>query len=52
MYRWLWRRLPGSPPARLAQVAVIVIAIGGLLWYVVYPWVSLHLPLDRPFPPC
>ena len=48
MYGWFWRRLSGSPGARLAATAMIVTLIGVLLWYVVYPWLSLHLPLDRP----
>jgi hypothetical protein len=47
VYDWLWRRLPGSTGARLAVVAAIVLVIGLLLWYVVYPWASLHLPLDQ-----
>jgi hypothetical protein len=47
MYGWLWRRLPGGTGARLVQVLVVAIIVGVLLWYVVYPWASLHLPLDR-----
>lgn len=46
MYGWLWRRLPGSACARLATLAVILLIVGLLLWYVVYPWASLHLPLN------
>jgi hypothetical protein len=48
MYGWLWRRLPGSPPARLAQAVIILVVLGVLLWYVVYPWISGHLPVDLP----
>ncbi len=48
MYRWLWRRLPGGPVARLAQLILLVVLVGVLLWYVVYPWASLHLPFDQP----
>lgn len=46
MYGWLWHRLPGGTGARLAALAVLVLAVGLLLWYVVYPWASLHLPAD------
>jgi hypothetical protein len=48
MYSWLWRRLPGGPVARLAQLVLVLVLIGLLLWYVVYPWASLHLPFVEP----
>jgi hypothetical protein len=47
VYSWLWRRLPGGPIARLAQVALLIVVVALLLWYVAYPWASLHLPFDR-----
>lgn len=47
MYGWIWRHLPGGVMARTMQTAVLLIAIGLLLWYVVYPWASLHLPFDQ-----
>jgi hypothetical protein len=47
VYGWLWRRLPGGPAARLAQLVLLIAAVGLLLWYVVYPWASLHLPFDQ-----
>jgi hypothetical protein len=31
MYAWLWHRLPGRTPA---------------LWFYVFPWASIHLPID------
>jgi hypothetical protein len=46
VYGWLWRRLPGGPAARLAQLVLLFVLVGLLLWYVVYPWASLHLPVD------
>ena len=46
MYRWLWLRLPGGPAARLFQLVVLVVVVGALLWFLVYPWASLHLPVD------
>jgi hypothetical protein len=46
VYGWLWRRLPGGPGARLVQLVLLLIIAGVLLWFLVYPWVSLHLPVD------
>lgn len=46
MYRWLWLRLPGGPVARLVQLVVLVVVVAALLWFLVYPWASLHLPVD------
>jgi hypothetical protein len=46
VYGWLWRRLPGGPVARLVQLVLLVLAIGLVLWFVVYPWASVHLPID------
>jgi hypothetical protein len=43
MYGWIWQRLPGGTAGRTAQVVVLLVAVGLLLWYLVYPWVSLHL---------
>jgi hypothetical protein len=47
MYGWIWRRLPGRTGARLTQILVLAIAVGLLLWFVVYPWASIYLPLDQ-----
>jgi hypothetical protein len=47
MYGWIWRRLPGRNGARALQLAVLIGAAGLLLWLVVYPWASLHLPFDQ-----
>jgi hypothetical protein len=46
VYGWLWRRLPGGPVARFVQLALLVVAVSLLLWFVVYPWASVHLPVD------
>jgi hypothetical protein len=48
VYGWLWHRLPGGPVARLGQLVLLFVLIALLLWYVVYPWASLHLPFDQP----
>ena len=47
MYGSIWRRLPGGPAARTALALVLVAAVVLLLWYLVYPWASVHLPLDQ-----
>jgi hypothetical protein len=47
MYGWIWRRLPGGPGARSAALALLLCAVAALLWLVVFPWVSLHLPFDQ-----
>jgi hypothetical protein len=47
VYGWIWRRLPGGPGARLIQLAVLLVAVALLLWLVVYPWASVHLPLGQ-----
>jgi hypothetical protein len=47
MYGWIWQRLPGGTAARAVQVVVLLVAVGLVLWYLVYPWASLHLPFDQ-----
>jgi hypothetical protein len=47
MCGWIWRHLPGGNRVRLAQLAVLAIAVGLLLWFVLYPWASTHLPVDQ-----
>jgi hypothetical protein len=47
MYGWIWHRLPGGTSARLTQFAVLLIVAGLLLWFVIYPWLSIHLPFDQ-----
>jgi hypothetical protein len=47
MYGWIWQRLPGGTGARLAVMVLLAAATGLLMWYVVYPWASIHLPLDQ-----
>jgi hypothetical protein len=47
MYAWLWRRLPGRWPVKLAIVAVVVLALCALLFAVVFPWVEPRLPFNH-----
>jgi len=46
MYAWLWRRLPGRTPARAGMLALLILAVAAALWFFVFPWASLHLPID------
>lgn len=47
MYSWIWHRLPGGAGARAMQLALLIAGLGVLLWFVVYPWASLHLSFDQ-----
>jgi hypothetical protein len=47
MYRWIWRGLPGGKAARLMQLGLLLLAAALLLWFVVYPWASIHVPFDQ-----
>jgi hypothetical protein len=48
MYGWIWRRLPGSAlGGKAALMALIVLAVLALLWFLVFPWARVHLPIDN-----
>jgi hypothetical protein len=47
MYGWLWQKLPGSTVWKAAQSAVLALAVLGLLFLVVFPWASQHVPFLR-----
>jgi hypothetical protein len=46
MYGWLWHRLPGGPTVRTSTMTVLILAAIAVLWFVVFPWASVHLPID------
>jgi hypothetical protein len=46
MYGWMWDRLPGGTAARAGTMTVIVLAVAAALWFFVFPWASIHLPVD------
>jgi hypothetical protein len=44
VYTWIWRKLPGSTPAKTLEALVLVAAVCALLLFVVFPWVEPLLP--------
>ena len=48
MYGWIWHRLPDSTPGgRALWMTVLVVAVLALLWFFVFPWATVHLPIDQ-----
>jgi hypothetical protein len=55
MYVWIWRRLPGGWPGKLAGCLALLLAVLALLFFFVFPWAEKHLPfndvtIDKPLP--
>lgn len=46
MYAWIWRHLPGPAAARVAIVAMLVVGVVALLFFVVFPWAEPMLPFN------
>ncbi|AGL13572.1 hypothetical protein [Actinoplanes sp. N902-109] len=46
MYAWIWRKLPFGLWGKLTSSVVLAVAIGALLWYVIFPWATPLLPFD------
>ena len=46
MYGWIWRKLPGGLPGKLAGSLVLVAAAVALLFLVVFPWAEPRLPFN------
>lgn len=47
MYAWIWRHLPFRRwPLKLATSLLLIVGVGALLWYVVFPWAEPLLPFD------
>jgi hypothetical protein len=48
MYEWIWQRLPGSAPGgKAVWMTLLVVAVAALLWFLVFPWATVHLPIDQ-----
>lgn len=46
MYAYIWRRLPGPTPAKLALALVLALGVVAILFTWVFPWLMPLLPLD------
>ncbi|MBP7973040.1 MAG: hypothetical protein KAZ48_09585 [Candidatus Nanopelagicales bacterium] len=47
MYERLWRVLPGPTWAKLFEVTVLLVAVVVLLFLIIFPWATAHLPIDQ-----
>ncbi len=47
MYGWIWRKLPGGTGLKVVEAVVLAFAVIALLFLVVFPWVTTHLPIDQ-----
>ena len=46
MYGWIWRKLPFGLPGKITGSLLLIVTVGALLWYVVFPWATPLLPFD------
>jgi hypothetical protein len=46
VYGWIWRSLPGGRPVKALLAAILLVAVLALLFFVVFPAVEPHLPLN------
>jgi hypothetical protein len=44
VYTWIWRHLPGNTSSKALQALVLLLAVGALLLFVVFPQVEPLLP--------
>lgn len=47
MYTWIWRRLPGGWPGKLAGSFVLLLGVLALLFFVVFPYAEPRLPFNN-----
>jgi hypothetical protein len=47
MYGFIWRHLPGGLIVRIITAMLLVGVAGAVLWYLVFPWLETHAPLER-----
>jgi hypothetical protein len=46
MYAWIWNKLPFGRWGKVSTSVGLAVAVGLLLWYVVFPWATPLLPFD------
>ncbi|WP_214415659.1 hypothetical protein [Sphaerisporangium fuscum] len=47
MYGWIWRVIPGPTWVKVVTMLLLAGLAGVVLWYVVFPSLEPHVPLDR-----
>ncbi len=47
VYTWIWRKLPGGLPGKIAGCAILFLAVAALLFFVVFPYVEPRLPFNN-----
>jgi hypothetical protein len=47
MYLWLWRRLPGPPPAKLLQVLALAAGVVALCFLWLFPAIAPVVPFNQ-----
>ena len=47
MYVWIWRRLPGGRPGKVAGSVLLFAGVLALLLFVVFPWAEPRLPFNN-----
>ncbi|MDQ1688462.1 MAG: hypothetical protein QOK42_1437 [Frankiaceae bacterium] len=46
MYTWIWGKLPGGLPGKIAGTLVLLAAAIAVLFLVVFPWAEPRLPFN------
>jgi hypothetical protein len=47
MYAWVWRKLPGGWPGKLAGSFALLLGVLALLFFIVFPWAEPRLPFNH-----
>ncbi|MEI8081810.1 MAG: hypothetical protein WCI74_08200 [Actinomycetes bacterium] len=47
MYGALWRKLPGPNVVKVVELLVMLAVVVVLLFAWVFPWATVHLPIDN-----
>jgi hypothetical protein len=47
MYGTIWRLLPGDRAGKALTALAIILGVGALLWYLVFPWLEPKIQFDH-----
>lgn len=47
MYGWLWRKLPGRLGTKLLTAAALLVVVGAVFWFAVFPLMEPAVTLDE-----